>query len=152
MNGFWAVFRKELTQMIRDRGTFFFALFVPVGELILFGVIDMNAKNIPTAVFDQSRTQESRRFVEQLDATGNLRVTEHVLSRSALQHAIVAGRAREDEGDIDAPLAPHPTDKLRMAVAKKGGRPARTGDSRRTKSSACASRSTSTSTKAHELR
>src|SRR5258706_10451643 len=94
MNGFLAMFRKELTQMLRDRGTLFFALAVPVGELILFGVIDMNAKNIPTAVFDQSRTQESRRLVEQLNATSNLRVTQYVLSRAALQHAIVAGHAQ----------------------------------------------------------
>ena len=52
MNGFTAMFRKELTQMVRDRGTLFFALLVPVLELVLFGVIDMNAKNIPTAVLD----------------------------------------------------------------------------------------------------
>jgi len=94
MNGFMAMFRKELTQMLRDRGTLFFALAVPVGELILFGVIDMNAKNIPTAVLDQSRTQESRRLIEQFNATANLRVTEYVLSRAALQHAIVAGHAQ----------------------------------------------------------
>ena len=94
MNGFMAMFRKEMTQMLRDRGTLFFALAVPIAELILFGVIDMNAKNIPTAVFDQSRTQESRRLVEQFDATGNLRVTQFVLSRAALQHAIVSGSAQ----------------------------------------------------------
>jgi len=81
MNGFWAILRKEITQMLRDRGTMFFALLVPVFELILFGVIDMNAKNIPTAIFDQSRTQESRRLVEQFNATTNLRVTQYVLSR-----------------------------------------------------------------------
>ncbi len=94
MNGFVAMFRKEMTQMLRDRGTLFFALAVPIAELILFGVIDMNAKNIPTAVFDQSRTQESRRLVEQFNATANLRVTQYVLSRAALQHAIVAGHAQ----------------------------------------------------------
>ena len=94
MNGFTAMLRKELTQMLRDRGTLFFALAVPVAELILFGVIDMNAKHIPTAVFDQSRTQESRRLIEQFNATANLQVTEHVLSRAALEHAIVAGSAQ----------------------------------------------------------
>src|SRR5438874_10121496 len=94
MNGFMAMFRKELTQMLRDRGTLFFALAVPVAELILFGVIDMNAKNIPTTIFDQSRTQESRRLIEQFNATSNLRVTQYVRSRSALQHAIVAGHAQ----------------------------------------------------------
>jgi 23S rRNA pseudouridine955/2504/2580 synthase/23S rRNA pseudouridine1911/1915/1917 synthase len=40
--------------------------------------------------------------------------------------AIVAGRTSENEGEIDAPLAPHPADKLRMAVVKHRGRPART--------------------------
>jgi ABC-2 type transport system permease protein len=94
MSGFAAMFRKELTQMLRDRGTLFFALAVPIAELILFGVIDMNAKNIPTAVLDLSRTQESRRLIEQLNATVNLRVTQYVLSRQELQHAIVAGHAQ----------------------------------------------------------
>jgi len=92
MAGFFAVFRKELTQMVRDRGTLFFALGVPVAELILFGVIDMNAKNIPTVVFDQSRTQESRRLLEQFNATSYLRIVKYADSRSELQHEIVAGR------------------------------------------------------------
>ena len=94
MNGFTAVFRKELTQMMRDRMTLMFALAVPVFELILFGVIDMNAKNIPTVVFDQSRTQESRRLVEQFGATGYLRVTGIARSRQELQQAIVSGHAQ----------------------------------------------------------
>lgn len=40
--------------------------------------------------------------------------------------ALVAGRAAQLEGEIDAPLARHPTNALRMAVVKHGGRPART--------------------------
>lgn len=94
MNGFGAMFRKEVTQMLRDRGTLIFAIAVPISELILFGVIDMNAKNIPTAVFDQSRTQESRRLIEQFGNTSYLRVTTMVDSRAALQHEIVAGHSQ----------------------------------------------------------
>lgn len=94
MNGFTAVFRKELTQMMRDKTTVMFALAVPVFELILFGVIDMNAKNIPTIVFDQSRTQESRRLVEQFGATSYLKVRGFASSRAELQQAIVAGHAQ----------------------------------------------------------
>jgi ABC-type multidrug transport system, permease component len=94
MNGFGAMFRKELTQMLRDRGTLLFAIAVPVFELILFGVIDMNAKNIPTAIFDQSHSQESRRLIEQFGNTSYLRVTQMVDSRAALQHQIVAGHAQ----------------------------------------------------------
>lgn len=94
MNGFMAIFRKELTQMMRDRTTLMFALAVPIFELILFGVIDMNAKNIPTMVFDQSRTQESRRLVEQFEATNYLEVIGTAQSRAELQQAIVAGHAQ----------------------------------------------------------
>jgi len=93
MNGFVAVFRKEITQMLRDRGTLLFALVIPVFELILFGVIDMNAKHIPTVVFDQSRTQESRRLINQFENTSYIRVIGEVPSRAALQQAIVSGRA-----------------------------------------------------------
>ncbi len=94
MSGFGAMFRKEMTQMLRDRGTLMFAIAVPVFELILFGVIDMNAKNIPTAVFDQSHSQESRRLIEQFGNTSFLHVTQLVDSRAALQHQIVAGHAQ----------------------------------------------------------
>jgi ABC-2 type transport system permease protein len=94
MNGFVAVFRKELTQMMRDRMTLMFALLVPVFELILFGTIDMNAKNIPTVIFDQSRSQESRRLVEQFRATSYLKITGYAQSRAELQNAIVSGHAQ----------------------------------------------------------
>jgi len=94
MNGFTAVFRKELTQMLRDKTTLLFSIMVPTLELILFGVIDMNAKNIPTVVFDQSRTQESRHPQEQFQATSFLKMTGEARSRSELQRDIVSGRAQ----------------------------------------------------------
>jgi ABC-2 type transport system permease protein len=94
MNGFFAVIRKEVMQMLRDRGTVQFALAVPVFQLIMFGVIDMNAKHIPTAVFDQSQTQESRHLIDQFEATSYMRVVRMVSSRSELEHAIVAGTAQ----------------------------------------------------------
>lgn len=40
--------------------------------------------------------------------------------------AIVRGKPLEQSGEIDAPLAPHPASPKRMAVVKRGGRPART--------------------------
>ena len=94
MHGFTAVFRKELTQMVRDKITLMFAIAVPVFELILFGVIDMNAKNIATIVLDQSRTQESRRLVQQFGATGYLNVVGYAASHAELEQAIVSGHAQ----------------------------------------------------------
>jgi RluA family pseudouridine synthase len=40
--------------------------------------------------------------------------------------ALVAGRPDSDAGEIDTRIGVHPTDRKRMAVLKKGGRPART--------------------------
>lgn len=94
MNGFWAILRKEITQMLRDRGTLMFAFAIPVFELILFGVIDMNPKNIPTVIFDQSRTQESRRLLDQFRNTSYLELGQSANSHAELERAIVAGHAQ----------------------------------------------------------
>jgi len=40
--------------------------------------------------------------------------------------ALVSGRPPDQQGEIDAPLARHPTSPTRMAIATHGGRPART--------------------------
>jgi ABC-2 type transport system permease protein len=92
MNGLWAVFRKEIVQMMRDTQMVFFALAVPVFELILFGVIDMTARDIPTIVWDQSRTQESRRLIEQFENTSYLLVTEQAISRNQIERGLISGR------------------------------------------------------------
>lgn len=39
--------RKELIQILRDRGALIFILMVPVFQMGLFGVIDMNVKQCP---------------------------------------------------------------------------------------------------------
>ena len=36
---------------------------------MLFGFIDTNVQHVPTVVFDQSRTQESRELVDELRNT-----------------------------------------------------------------------------------
>lgn len=72
------------------------------------------------------------------DTSGVLLFARHAAAQRHLSHqfqnntiekqylALVVGRPQETEGEIDAPLARHPTDPTRMTVAKHGGRPART--------------------------
>ena len=93
MNGFWAVLRKEVLHMLRDKGMLGFALFVPIFELVLFGLIDANVRHVPTAVFDQSRTAESRELVTDFVNTSIFDVVAFVGSRAELRAEIVAGRA-----------------------------------------------------------
>ncbi len=92
MRGFWAVLRKEAIQMRRDTGTLRFALGIPVFQLVLFGLIDTNVQHVPTAVFDQSQTPDSRELVRDFVNTSYFDVIEFVPSRAALRERIVAGR------------------------------------------------------------
>ncbi len=93
MRGFLAVLRKEAIQMMRDEGTLRFAIAIPVFELVLFGLIDTNVKHVPTAVFDQSRTAESRELVREFVNTSYFDVVAYAPSRQALREEIVAGHA-----------------------------------------------------------
>ena len=52
---------------MRDPGTLFFALLIPMLQLFLFGfAVDTNVRQIATVVLDESHTQESRRLLETL--------------------------------------------------------------------------------------
>lgn len=93
MRGFRAVLRKEALQMARDRGTLQFALLIPAFQLGLFGLIDTNVKHVPTVVFDQSRSAESRTLVSDFVNTALFDVVAYAPSRAAMREAIVAGRA-----------------------------------------------------------
>ena len=72
------------------------------------------------------------------DTSGVLLFAKHTAAQRHLSHqfqnntigkeylALVAGRPKEQEGEVDAPLARHPTSPQRMAVVRHGGRPAKT--------------------------
>jgi len=93
MKGFGAIFRKEFTQMFRDRATLVFAMALPVFQLVLFGLIDTNVKHVPTAVFDQSRTSQSRELLRDFVNTSYFDIVDEVGSREQLRQKIVAGQA-----------------------------------------------------------
>ena len=93
MRGFLPVLKKEMVQMIRDRGTLQFALLVPAFQLVLFGLIDTNVKHVRTVVFDQSRTQESRQLLNDFVNTSYFDIVSYAGSRTELKDFIIAGRA-----------------------------------------------------------
>jgi drug efflux transport system permease protein len=79
--------------MVRDKGALRFALAIPVFQLVLFGLIDTNVKHVPTVVFDQSRSPESRDLVRDFVNTSYFDVVRFAPSRQALREEIVAGQA-----------------------------------------------------------
>lgn len=89
-----SVARKEFLHMLRDPGTLFFALAIPVLELIMLGyAIDTNVRHIKTVVYDACQTQESRAFLRALENTDDFDVVENVYRDEDLNQRIVAGKA-----------------------------------------------------------
>src|SRR5207248_3299689 len=96
MKRFWPMFRKEFIQMRRDRLTLGIMVGIPVVQLLMFGyAIQMDVRDIPTVVLDQSRTPESREIVAAFQNTGNFRIVAHVDGRRALDAAIARGAAQD---------------------------------------------------------
>jgi len=71
MNRLKALLIKEFIQMRRDRLTFVMMIGFPIIQLLVFGfAINTDVKHLPTIVFDQSLSQESRDFQGSLAASG----------------------------------------------------------------------------------
>jgi ABC-2 type transport system permease protein len=89
-----SVARKEFLHMLRDSGTLFFALAIPVMELFMLGyAIDTNVRHIRTVVYDACQTQESRELLRAFETTDDFDVVEMVYRDDDLSQRIVAGKA-----------------------------------------------------------
>jgi ABC-2 type transport system permease protein len=61
-----AIIIKEFLQLLRDPRTLALALLMPVVQLLLFGyAITTDVERLPTVIFDQSQSQESRSLIDQ---------------------------------------------------------------------------------------
>lgn len=93
--GLVPVCRKEFLHILRDPGTLVFALMLPILQLLLFGfAVDTNVRQIPTAVLDESQTQESRRLLEKFSGSDVFALRTYVTSPDGLYEAIRAGKVR----------------------------------------------------------
>jgi ABC-2 type transport system permease protein len=86
---------KEFLQLRRDRFTLAFVVGMPLMQLVIFGfAINYDVKHLPAIVLDESRSQESRSFVDGLVATQYFDVKGHVGSEDQLRQEIDSGRAK----------------------------------------------------------
>ena len=93
--GLIPVCRKEFLHIVRDRGTLVFALLLPMLQLFLFGfAVDTNVRQIPTVVFDESHTQESRRLIESFASSDVFQVKSYATSKEEMYEAVRAGQVR----------------------------------------------------------
>jgi len=94
-SGLGPVCRKEFVHLSRDRTTVFFALAIPVLQLLMFGfAIDTNVRQIPTVVLDSSRTQESRRLIESFANSDVFDIRYMAASEAGLYEHFKSGKAK----------------------------------------------------------
>lgn len=90
-----ALLVKEFIQMRRDRLTFAMIIGIPVIQLLVFGfAINTDVKHLPTAVFDQSLSRESREILDAFTASGYFDVREVVTSFGEMNRAVESGRCK----------------------------------------------------------
>ncbi len=93
--GLRPVARKEFTHILRDPTTLFFALLIPIIQLFLFGyAVDTNVRQVPTVIFDESHTQESRSLIQAFAASDIFHISTYVQSEPAMYATMRSGRAR----------------------------------------------------------
>ena len=91
---FWPMLWKEFIQMRRDRLTLLMVTLLPAFQLLLFGyAIQTDVRNLPTVLFDESRSAESRALAQTLENTDIFRFVGDVPDAKAVVDAIESGRA-----------------------------------------------------------
>lgn len=95
MNRILAIMKKEILQIKRDRMTLALVFMIPLVQLLLFGyAIQTEVKHIPTVVFDQSLSMESRDVLEAFTASGYFDITCTTSSYEGVTKEIDSGQAR----------------------------------------------------------
>ena len=93
-----AVARKEIQHIWRDRSTTIMVLLSPTLVLIIFAyALTAEIHNVPFAVLDYDRSQESRAFVQQINAGPDLELYTYVESLEEIETLLL-------KGDIKAAL------------------------------------------------
>lgn len=88
----FAVIRKEVRQLRRDRLTFGMIVGIPVIQLLMFGyAINMDVRDLDAAVADMSGTSSSRQMVMDMSETQIIRVIRQVSSADELEHMMRQG-------------------------------------------------------------
>jgi len=91
----FAIARKELLQLRRDRLTLAMMVALPLVQLLLFGyAINTDVRHMPTVIYDQDRSAASRSLAERLRATGFYEIVGNVRSYDEVEHALRSGSAR----------------------------------------------------------
>jgi len=86
---------KELLQLRRDRMTLAMMVVLPLLQLMLFGyAINTDVRHMPTLVYDQDQSAESRDFAASMVATGFYDIVGHPAGYPDIDQALRRGQAK----------------------------------------------------------
>lgn len=95
MSRILAVLVKEYLQISRDRMTLAIVFMIPLVQLLLFGyAIQTEVRHLPTVVFDQSNSRETREIIEAFTASGYFDITRVASSYQEINRLIDKGTCR----------------------------------------------------------
>lgn len=87
-----ALVRKEFREILRDPITLGTAVLLPLVLLFLFGYgMSLDVEDIPLAVYDQDRSQDSQRLVEAFTGSGYFRLKRMLASDKQVKDALDRG-------------------------------------------------------------
>ena len=89
-----SIVRKEFIQLIRDRRTLVTIITLPIMQLMLYGYLSNDVTHISTAVFDESRTPESRTLLNTFANTTYVDLRYYTTSFAGVQRPIDGGQAK----------------------------------------------------------
>lgn len=93
--GLTSIIYKEYKHILRDPRTLFLMLLVPALQLTVFGyAINMDIKNIPTAVFNLDGRAESRALIDRFANTGYFDIRRHAATAEEIEEAIIRGEVK----------------------------------------------------------
>lgn len=90
----FAIARKEWIHVLRDWRSLFLTVAIPMVLILLFGyALNMDLRNVPTVVWDQSHTSQSRDLLNLFDGSPYFSVNTYYDNYDDIQSALDSGRA-----------------------------------------------------------
>ncbi|MDA8430894.1 MAG: ABC transporter permease [Geobacteraceae bacterium] len=90
-----AMLIKEFIQVFRDPRMRIVLFVIPALQTVIFGyAVNMDVKNIPTAILDRDNSSESRDLVAVLSSSGYFTITEHIDNEADIRRLLDRGTVR----------------------------------------------------------
>jgi len=91
----WAVTRKEIQHIFRDRATFILVLITPTVVLLLMTyTLAVNIEHVPLAVLDYDQNPTSRAFIQRITAGEDLDLYAQVDSIAEIEDMLIQGQVK----------------------------------------------------------